>query len=63
MNNANSYPQQKIRGLKRKYEAIVKCGYNKNLVALEFHHINPKDKSFTLDVRNFSNTKIVKLEE
>lgn len=28
-----------------------KCGYNKNIAALQFHHINPEDKSFTLDAR------------
>ena len=24
------------------------CGYNKNISALEFHHINPKEKAFTV---------------
>ena len=27
------------------------CGYNKCLQAIEFHHINPKLKSFSLDIR------------
>lgn len=27
------------------------CGYNKCLHAIEFHHINPKLKSFSLDIR------------
>ncbi len=41
--------------LKRKIEMInykggvcCKCGYNKNLAALEFHHINPEEKLFEL---------------
>ena len=25
-----------------------KCGYNKCLEAMDFHHINPEDKSFTI---------------
>lgn len=29
-----------------------KCGYDKNMSALEFHHLNPSEKEFTLDARN-----------
>ena len=29
-----------------------KCGYNKNISALEFHHLDPNKKEFTLDSRN-----------
>ena len=29
-----------------------KCGYDKNMAALEFHHINPEEKEFTLDARS-----------
>lgn len=29
-----------------------KCGYNHNLAALEFHHLDPSTKEFTLDARN-----------
>ena len=25
-----------------------KCGYNKSLKALQFHHLNPKDKKFAI---------------
>lgn len=59
-NNNNNYGNQKLRGLKRKYEAILKkggkcenCGYNENISALDFHHINPEDKEFQLDMRHF----------
>lgn len=67
--NPNNYENQKLRGLKRKYEYILKrggkcecCGYNKNLAALEFHHINPEDKEFQIDLRTFSNHSLDKLE-
>lgn len=33
-----------------------KCGYKKNLAALEFHHIDPLVKEFKLDSRRISNT-------
>ena len=52
--NTNNYENQKLRGLKRKYEAVLArggkceiCGYNKNLSALEFHHKDPSEKEFT----------------
>ena len=67
--NANNYKTQKLRGLKRKYEAIMAhggkcecCGYDKNLAVLEFHHINPDEKEFQIDMRHFSNTSIEKLQ-
>ena len=62
--NYNSCFSQTIRGLRRKLKLVEikggkceKCGYNKNLSALEFHHINPSDKKFQLDSRHLSNTK------
>jgi hypothetical protein len=61
--NPNSMYSQTIRGIKRKYDFIImkggcceECGYNKNISALEFHHIS--NKKFTLDVRKFSNTRM-----
>ena len=69
MNN-NNYKNQKIRGLKRKYEAMILkggkceiCGYNKNIAALEFHHIDPNTKKFQLDMRHFSNTTLETLKQ
>lgn len=68
MNN-NIYEKQKIRGLKRKYEYVLSrggkceiCGYDKNIAALEFHHKNPEEKSFQIDMRRFSNGNIENLE-
>jgi 5-methylcytosine-specific restriction endonuclease McrA len=59
----NSYHSQTLRGIKRKYKFIKmlggqcsSCGYNKNLSALEFNHINSNEKSFGLDIRKLSNT-------
>ena len=31
------------------------CGYNKNIAALEFHHLDPAKKNFQLDSRHISN--------
>ena len=28
------------------------CGYNKNINILEFHHINPKDKKFGINMKS-----------
>lgn len=38
------------------------CGYDKNMSALEFHHNNPEEKDFEIDIRHFSNTSIEKLK-
>lgn len=40
-----------------------KCGYQKCLRALHFHHINPKTKSFTLDSRHLEMKKWPELED
>ena len=36
----------KIKAIEYKGGKCNVCGYNKNVNALEFHHINPKTKSF-----------------
>jgi hypothetical protein len=66
--SGNSYPNQKARALKRKIEFVnrlggscSKCGYNANLAALEFHHL--QDKDFGLDSRTISNTTKEALEK
>lgn len=68
--NPNNYENQKLRGLKRKYEAVLqkggkceRCGYDKNLSALEFHHRNPEEKEFQIDIRRFSNTNLETLKK
>lgn len=61
--NPNTYQNQRLRGLKRKIEAINSlggkcsiCGYNKNIASLEFHHLDPSKKDFQLDARKFANS-------
>jgi len=60
----SSYHYQRERGVKRKIKLVQSmggccqsCGYNKNLGALEFHHINPNNKITQLDVRVLTNRK------
>lgn len=66
----NSYESQQARGLKRKLALIKmkggeceKCGYKKNIAALEFHHRDETTKKFRLDIRNMSNRSFEKLLE
>lgn len=61
----NSYGYQKLRGIKRKLHLIdlrgsccEKCGYDKNLSALEFHHKEPGKKESQLDIRTLSNSSM-----
>jgi hypothetical protein len=34
-----------------------RCGYGANYSAMEFHHSNPRLKSFALDLRSLSNRR------
>ena len=68
--NPNYYLKQKERALVRKLELIAErgnkceiCGYDKNIAALDFHHLNPEEKSFQLDARHLSNTSTDKIRE
>lgn len=61
--NANSYKAQKKRGQTRKIKLIRlhggccnQCGYRKNYAALAFHHLDPENKVFNIDIRKCSNT-------
>lgn len=60
----NTYHSQTLRSLRRKVKLIEmfgskcqKCGYNSNVAALHFHHVNPETKLFKLDMRILSNKK------
>lgn len=64
-NKNNTIIYQKNRGLSRKIDFIKKlggkcssCGYNRNIAAMCFHHINPGNKSFQLDMRTLSNNSL-----
>lgn len=41
----------------------MRCGYKKNLAALSFHHTDPENKRFKLDVRSLSNRTLEKIEK
>jgi hypothetical protein len=62
-NKHQNYVSQKRRGYDRKAELVAMkggkcsiCGYSKNSSALCFHHIDPKIKSFPIDIRRCSNS-------
>ena len=39
------------------------CGYDKNVTALSFHHINPDEKGFELTSRHFGRYSLKKIED
>ena len=55
----NTAEKQKKKGIDKKLQLIKmlgevkcgKCGYDKNLSCLSFHHRNPNERSFGLDQR------------
>ena len=63
-NRLQSYRAQQDRGRQRKLQLIEFnggrcriCGYSRNSSALEFHHVDPTQKEFALDLRSLSNRK------
>lgn len=57
-----TYDNQRSKAITRKLEFVkllggecVKCGYKKNLAALQFHHLDPSTKSFSLDLHFLGN--------
>ena len=61
-NRHQSYLSQQQRGLLRKLQLVAeaggkcgKCGYERNLAALAWHHLVPATKCFPLDLRSLSN--------
>lgn len=56
-----NYQKQQERGLQRKLKLVRMlggkciCGYNRNVHVLQFHHIEPNNKSFSLTIRECSN--------
>ncbi len=55
----NTAEKQKQKGIDKKLQLIKmlgevkcsRCGYDKNLACLSFHHKNPNDREFSLDQR------------
>jgi hypothetical protein len=53
-NNKSSYKEAALKWRKwlidlKSSLACEKCGYNKSPAALDFHHVNPKEKSFSIN--------------
>lgn len=68
--NTNNYKSQQCRAWSRKLELIQmmggkcsRCGYDRNIAALEFHHTDPSKKLFQLDARHLSNSSIERIKE
>jgi predicted nucleic acid-binding Zn ribbon protein len=66
----NTYHSQTIRALKRKLQLIEMkggscecCGYDSNIAALHFHHVDPDSKLFKLDHRILSNRSLQAINE
>jgi len=56
------YANQQKRGKQRKHMLIdlkggccSRCGYNKCIHALQFHHVDASTKEYQLDIRSLSN--------
>ncbi|HEV2112335.1 MAG TPA: hypothetical protein VGT99_13335 [Gammaproteobacteria bacterium] len=69
-NRYQNYVSQQARGQRRKLDMIAerggrceRCGYRKNYAALTWHHLEPSEKSFELDLRAMSNRSDVVLRE
>lgn len=60
-NQDNKGLLRKLLLIKERGNKCEKCGYNKNITALEFHHL--KDKQFTLDIRNLGRKSIDVIKE
>jgi 5-methylcytosine-specific restriction endonuclease McrA len=59
--NYNNQRKRIIRSeyIKREGGKCLRCGYNKYEGALDFHHRDPKEKSFALSVQNFGKRRIL----
>lgn len=60
---------QSARGLERKRQFLLqaggkctRCGYSRNLAALTWHHLDPEQKRFNLDLRALSNRSLHEIE-
>ena len=69
-NKHQNYVTQQQRGRERRLLLIQskggrceRCGYGRNHAALAFHHLDPANKSFAVDLRNCSNTSWDALQE
>jgi hypothetical protein len=68
-NRLQNHVAQGQRGLARKRELVARfggrcsrCGYDRNLAALTWHHLDPSNKSFEIDLRALSNRSQAAIE-
>lgn len=57
--------RKKLKKLAVEYKGskCIKCGYDKCIEALEFHHINPNEKSFGISSKGLTRSwEILKIE-
>ena len=60
-NHSKRWIERKIEAIKLFGSKCCKCGYCRNYAALEFHHLNPKEKDFTWNkIRELTWKEIVK---
>jgi len=52
--------RKKIELVDYKGGCCEKCGYNKSFEALQFHHINPSEKDFTISGKSYSVERLKK---
>jgi 5-methylcytosine-specific restriction endonuclease McrA len=64
-----SYQRQQERSIANKVALVTarggrcsRCGYSRNLAALEFHHREPAKKQFPLDARTLANRSLAEIE-
>ena len=68
--DTNKYPRQKQKYISKKRILISengnkcsKCGYNKNMAALHFHHVDKTNKTFNVDGRRIANNSLETLRK
>ena len=52
--------RKKIELVKYKGGKCERCGYDKTYEALQFHHINPSEKDFTISGKSYSLERLKK---
>ena len=52
--------KEKIELVKYKGGCCEKCGYDKSYEALQFHHVNPSEKDFTISGKSYGVERLKK---
>jgi len=63
MQNIKDDKKARLRMERLKVNGCSICGYDKCNRALEFHHINPKDKKFNLNIPSLKHPNKIVVEE